>query len=719
MKIKHAIARKLLIPIIISTLIAFALMMSLLVHMNVITSQATEQLGALYMSEMMGQMQDHFDSIVEIKTEEADHIVSHVRNSEGEELRDKLRETASQLGFEYLALYSGQGTSETVLGDTAWYRDINSYINAVTDGENVVTTGYLTDESEKYVVFGVPASYEMSNGTTSNVMLVGFSVEKLYDYIYVDNAETLSKDTRVWIILTNGAYVYRYDDIDETSFFDHIRSYGGFATTDTETGIARIESSIANGNSFSCAVSGNDGLLHMYGAPVPNANDWYFVLSMPKGANDEVIDHHSSSSFKAFAISGVAMLAMFCLLFFMYMRFSIHQLSETEVARAEAEKANRAKSTFLFNASHDIRTPMNAIIGFSKIIAKDPDDTEMVRKNIGKINQSGETLMQLLNDVLELSQIESNKIALEPVALNLEKHIENMQTMFNQEMQNSGIEFTTECNVTDKVVICDSLKLTRILMNLLSNARKFTPEGGSVVCGVEQLSAENDCGRYRFYVNDTGIGMSEEFQARAFEQFERERTSTDSGMQGSGLGLSIIKHIVDMMGGECVLKSTLGKGTCFDVILSLPFSETPAEEKISNDTPKTELSGRHILLVEDNELNREITRYIIESLEMTADEATDGSEALRIITEQPADTYDAILMDIQMPVMDGFTASGKIREMDDSVRSSIPIIALTANAFREDRERCLNAGMNAHICKPVNSDELYDALVNVLNKKLS
>ncbi len=711
---KQAIIKKLIIWLIVAVLFSCGLMVTLLFHMQSITDRAAGELGSLYMSEMMSQMHDHFESIVDMKCEEAEHIAVHVENLEGIELRTSLQMAANRLGFDYLALYDAKGNYETVLGKPAWYRGVDSYIDNVLNGNAVATTGYLTENSEKYIVFGVPANYEMNNSKTSDVMLVGFSVDKLYDYIYNEDFEEWSSDTRVWIILTNGSYVLRYDDTTESNFYDHIRSIGSFVGTDADTGVAGIERAMANGERFSCTFSVDGEQEHIYGAPAKQPNDWYFVLCMPQGAPDAVIDSHSASSLRAFLLAAVIILLIFFIIFFMYMRLSKQQLAETELARAEAENANRAKSTFLFNASHDIRTPMNAIHGFAQIIAKNPDNAELVQQNIRKINQSSETLMQLLNDVLELSRIESNKMQLEPIPIDLNVHIENMKSMFQQDMQNAGISFSIETKVTNNVVLCDSLKLTQILMNLLSNARKFTPSGGSVVCGVEQLSGGKDGGSYRFYVNDTGIGMSEEFQERAFEQFERERTSTVSGMQGSGLGLSIIKRIVEKMNGICKLDSKLGKGTRFDIILPLPYGELPTETQKTVDIPMTDLSGRHVLLVEDNELNREITRYVIESFNMTVDEAVNGAEAVRMISEKPADTYDLILMDIQMPIMDGFTASERIRGLNDSAKSTIPIIALTANAFREDRERCLAAGMNSHVCKPINADELCKAIASIL-----
>ncbi len=385
--------------------------------------------------------------------------------------------------------------------------------------------------------------------------------------------------------------------------------------------------------------------------------------------------------------------------------------SRLEEALVRLEAANKAKSAFLFNVSHDVRTPMNAIQGYTHIIEQCPDDGELVRDMIGKIRKSSDTLMRLLNDVLEVSRIESGKDKLDLVPVDLNAFVEKLYLMFVQEMEADGLTFRLENGIRESLVRCDELKCTRIVMNMLSNARKFTERGGSVVMGVEPVPQETE-GRvsYRFYVRDTGIGMSEEFLSRAFEEFEREKTSTDTGVIGSGLGLAIIKKLVTLMGGTYDLKSELGKGTEISATISFDLESSVPELEAEPADLHVDFSGKRVLLVEDNEFNREIARFILQNLGLDVEEASDGQAAVTMIEAHEPEHYDLVLMDVQMPVMDGYAATGVIRQMADPVRAALPIIAMTANAFKEDRDRCLEVGMNGHLGKPIDADVLMRTL---------
>ncbi len=713
MKIKRAVTQKLFVWLAVAMVFATCVFAFLIVYMQKITDKTAGDLGEMYMSEMMWQLQDHLESIVEIKLEEVEHIAVHANGFQGEELRENITDIAKLTGFDYVALYDNKGNYETIFGKSAWYHNINGFVENVLSGKKVATTGYLTNNGSKYIVFGIPAYYEMDNGVYSDVLLAGFSVEKLYEYIEFEKENQYSNNASISIILTNGSYVLKRESVESDDFYTQIKNTGDFVDVGLDEGIADIEKAMSGGKSFSCAVSTETEEIHVYGAAAKSPSNWYLVLTMPRSATDTMIDSHSEASLGAFAIACFIVLSMLFILFGLYMRLSNQQLAETELARAEAESANRAKSTFLFNASHDIRTPMNAIQGFARIIEKNHDNSELVKETISKINQSGDTLMQLLNDVLELSRIESGRLELELKPLDLDEQIKNIKTMFQQDMAAAKLDFSVETDIKDSVVICDGLKLTQILMNLLSNAKKFTPEGGKVVCGVKQNSSSDGIGEYTFYVRDTGIGMSEEFQKSAFEQFERERTSTVSGVQGSGLGLSIVKSIVNKMEGSCELESKLGEGSEFRIKLKLPISDINLSIDNTKSNSAIDVSGKTVLLVEDNDFNREITRYILEELGMSVVEAEDGSVALETLKNNPPDTFDLILMDIQMPIMDGFTASREIRSLKNDKYSKIPIIALTANAFNEDRERCINAGMNAHICKPIDPEKLRETIAKL------
>ncbi len=386
-------------------------------------------------------------------------------------------------------------------------------------------------------------------------------------------------------------------------------------------------------------------------------------------------------------------------------------------AMKRVEAGSRAKSTFLFNASHDIRTPMNAILGFTQMIEKNPQDSAFVASTIVKIKEAGGTLMKLLNDVLELSRIESGKDELDLLPTNLDECIEKLYLMFKSEIEDRGIDLHMFSNIQNSYVMADSLKLTRIGMNMLSNAKKFTPPGGKIVFGIEELPVKgDDFADYRFFVRDTGIGMSREFKEKAFVEFERERTSTDSGVSGSGLGLAIIKKLVDLMGGNCTIESELGDGTEISAVLRLSFADPEkraAKEEMFKDL---DFSGKRVLLVEDNDFNREIARFMLDTLGVETEEARNGLEAVDALLKHDGYYYDLILMDVQMPIMDGYTATREIRHMNDKKVAETPIIAMTANAFREDRDKCFSVGMNGHLGKPIDMDSLSKKLMECFGK---
>ncbi len=384
----------------------------------------------------------------------------------------------------------------------------------------------------------------------------------------------------------------------------------------------------------------------------------------------------------------------------------VEKLNE-EKKRAEA--SSLAKSTFLFNASHDIRTPMNAIQGFTRIIEENVDNPEIVREAARKIAQSGNMLMTLINDVLEISRIERGKDTVEEQALDMDTHVQKLYEMFAEEMENAGIAFLVENDLQHIHILGDELKLTRIAMNLLSNAKKFTSRGGRVTVGVKESDYDGESATYTLFVQDTGIGMSQEFQQRAFEQFERERTSTESGIVGSGLGLAIIKKLSDLMNGECVIDSELGKGTTITVSIPLRINRNETLDQAVKTDYKCFI-GKRILLVEDNEFNREIARYTLEKSKFIVDEVENGSECVNRLLKAEPGTYDVVLMDIQMPVMDGYTATKEIRNISNPLVANIPIIAMTANAFEEDKKKCLSVGMDGHLGKPLEVEKVLAEL---------
>ena len=396
-----------------------------------------------------------------------------------------------------------------------------------------------------------------------------------------------------------------------------------------------------------------------------------------------------------------------------------------KAASIETTKANersRAKTVFLSNMSHDIRTPMNAIIGYIDLAEDENVTFDELKDYLQKIKGSSHHLLALINDVLEMSRIESGKMQLEPVPVDLNVVFDEIRDMFRLQMSEKKIEYTVECvDLDDPYVYCDNNRLNRVLLNLVSNAYKFTPEGGKVEVCLRQITAGVDgCADYSISVRDSGIGMSEEFSKKVFEAFEREKTSTVSGIQGTGLGMSIVKSIVDLMGGTITVNTAPGKGTEFVVKLSLDRQSNEDIEKIARRietkaaAEKADFSNMRLLLTDDMLINRQITVRLLEKQGFMVETAEDGKEAVEKVMNSKAGYYDAVLMDIQMPVMDGYEAAGLIRALDDEDKKNIPIIAMTANAFAEDVKRAKEAGMNAHIAKPIDVKKMIEVLTEVL-----
>lgn len=396
-----------------------------------------------------------------------------------------------------------------------------------------------------------------------------------------------------------------------------------------------------------------------------------------------------------------------------------HELEQDRILRnalSSAEHANRAKTAFLNNMSHDIRTPMNAIIGFTSLAAEHLDDREIIRNYLEKISTSGKHLLSLINDVLDMSRIESGSVKIEKTNVHLPDVLEDLKTIILESVHAKQQKLLIKMqDVVHEDIITDKLRLTQVLLNIISNAVKFTPVGGTIHILVEEKDSQKaGYAVYSFYIKDNGIGMSKEFQEHVFDSFARERTVTESGITGTGLGMAITKNIVDLMGGTIHLTSKQGEGSEFIVTLECELANKTVQDKQSS-CPKAEkkhldYSGKKVLLVEDNELNREIATEILKSLGMKVDCAADGMEAVEIMSSEVGNQYDMIFMDIQMPKMDGYTATREIRTLKDMKKANVPIIAMTANAFDEDRKKAIKAGMNGHIAKPIDVDVILQNL---------
>ena len=402
-------------------------------------------------------------------------------------------------------------------------------------------------------------------------------------------------------------------------------------------------------------------------------------------------------------------------------RMEIYQQQALEEARLKAELANKAKSTFLFNMSHDIRTPMNAIIGYSAMTERYINDPQKALECLEKVKISGDHLLKLIDDILDMARIENGKIKIDENPIHIRSFIEKLVEMESVDVKTAKLTLVVDFqNLKTDIVIADSFRLNQIFLNIIGNSIKYTQPGGKIKLTVKELeSPDPDYASLEFSVEDTGIGMKPEFLSHIFEMFSRERNTTLSKVQGTGLGMAIVKNLVDLMKGQIYIESEFGKGTKVTFNFNFKIQKTPfAKDKNANKKKKRiSLKGKRALLVEDNELNREIAKDILEIEHIIVDEATNGSEAVEIIKTSKPGFYDFILMDVQMPLLDGYQATGIIRKLDNKKLANIPIIAMTANAFEEDKKRALDSGMDDYLSKPIRAESLFSTISNLLARK--
>ena len=397
------------------------------------------------------------------------------------------------------------------------------------------------------------------------------------------------------------------------------------------------------------------------------------------------------------------------------------QEEKLKKAYAAAENANKAKTEFLNNMSHDIRTPMNVILGYNQLMKSQLTEPKQLDYQ-KKIEQSGKMLLSIINNVLDMARIESGKMRVDENYVKVSEVVDEIISTFAYEAEEKGIHLSGSMKVTHRDVLCDGTKIREIFVNLVSNAIKYTPRGGNVTITVEELPCEKEgYMKIKTEIKDTGTGMSKEYLPTLFEPFSREQNTTIGRVGGTGLGMPIVKKMVDLMGGSLEVESEPGKGTVFTFTLMHKIADkkyySQRKEKVKTSNMGESLSGKHVLLAEDNDLNAEIAVTILEEAGIIIERVEDGIQCVNRVEQMSPGTYDLILMDIQMPNMDGYQAAQRIRNLNDKTRAESPIIAMTSNAFAEDRKRALDAGMNGHIAKPIDMEKLGAAILSVLKKR--
>ncbi len=849
---KNKSTRGLVISLIIVSALCVLVFSFLAMRMNTEGADAIGDIGSIYMAGMSEQAAAHFGTTIELRLSQVGSLVDSVppgSQANRQQMLVALRYYARARGFDHLALVDRDGNFEMLYGSQIDVQDADAFARSLRDGEEKMAYG-RDETGENLVLMGVPAAYSMENGGTSMALVTALPAE------YISDTLSLSANNALiyyCIIDQNGGFIVKDSEITESNYFDRVHNH--YDSVEGLTGdqyIEKLQQTMANSESFTSEFTLDGERRHLYCNQLPYS-DWYLMLFMPYGQLDLTVQQLSQSWGTSALVSCLVVLLALLAVFSWYIGITRRQMREldearqaAEHARQAAEHANRAKSEFLSNMSHDIRTPMNGIVGMTAIATANIHNPQQVQNCLKKISLSSRHLLGLINDILDMAKIESGKLTLRMEQMSLQDTMQGIVNIVQPQVNAKGQRFDVYVkDIICENVFCDSIRLNQVLLNLLGNAIKFTPEGGSISASLSEEACPGDPESIRVHlkIKDTGIGMSPEFQAKIFESFSREDNARVQKTEGAGLGMAITKYIVDAMHGTITVQSEAGKGTEFHVILDLKKSTTPevdmhlpgwnvllidddpllcestiaaleaigctgkavssgkvaleelsahptgtypvalvdwkmvgmdgietakrirgqmgdqivilmitsadwsdleplvhgsgingivpkplfrstlfyalqkytgdaAHEADAADGNRLDLSGKRVILAEDNDLNWEIAKELFSDLGLELDWAENGKACLDLFQQSPVGWYDAILMDIRMPLMNGYEATEAIRKLDRPDAKRIPIIAMSADAFSDDVQRCLSCGMNAHTAKPIDLDEAASLLVH-------
>lgn len=845
---KDKTTRFLLVSLIMVVILCVLVFSFLAVYMNHKSIKTINDVGTFYMTSTSKQISMHFETTINLRLSQLAALVKTIssdRDSNGESFLDTLSYHAKARGFESLALYSDSGVFQEIYGGQMKVIDQEPFLSSLRAGNSKVAVG-LDKSGNKIVLFGVSCAYPMEDGGKCTALVAGLPVSYIGDTLALEKNDD---NVYSYIIRGDGSFVIRYAVENYDNYFERIRMFYDDVNGKTaEIYLEELKQAIQTGEDYTTEFMIRGERRRLYCTKLVSS-EWYLITFMPYESLDVTMQSFTQQWIWLSLSGGAIILLALMLVFVKYFRLTHRQLNELTEARKAAEQASRAKSEFLSNMSHDIRTPMNAIIGMTSIAVTNIENPQQIRHCLQKIALSSKHLLGLINDVLDMSKIESGKMTMNMEWVSLQEVMDGIVSIAQPQINAKKQQFHVHIHdIISENVYCDSVRLNQVLLNLISNAIKFTPDGGSIWITLCQEASPKGEGyvRVRIQVRDTGIGMPPEFKDKIFESFSREDNARVHHTEGSGLGMAISKYIVDAMGGTIEVESEQGVGTEFQIILDLEkaeaqeldmilpdwnmlvvdddrelcestvaalesigiraewtlcgedavkmaerrhergddyqiilldwklptingietarrirhslgddvpillisaydWSEIEEEarevgingfiskplfrstlfhglkqfahmDEMSSHMPEEEertLCGKRILLSEDNELNWEIAHDLLSELGLELEWAENGKICVEKFSQSPEGFYDAILMDIRMPVMNGYEATRAIRAMERG-DCNIPIIAMTADAFVEDAQKCLECGMNAHAAKPIDVREISRMLQKYL-----
>ncbi len=671
---------------------------------------AINKIGSLYMSGMAKQMQEKFDTVIDMQISELKGIVErHPPESVvyDQDMFDQLALSAQVRDFVYLGLYTEEGESETIYGSDVEYDSEITFRSVLDDSSLRVFSGTSTD-GEKVICMLVNACYPMRNGKTSSAIVAATPMDDLEKVLTLDEDDALMYS---FIIRADGTYVVR--NRQESDYFSYIRqNFLDHNGKNAETYVDELREAMGRNAEYSTMFREGNENKYLLCTDLTNS-EWFLVSVMPHGTLDRILENLGAERQFMTLIMALFILAGVMVIFLLYYRLSQQQMQELDQARREATKANKAKSEFLSSMSHDIRTPMNGIVGMTTIAIANIDNTERVKDCLDKITLSSKHLLGLINDVLDMSKIESGKLTLNMSQISLRETMDSIVNIVQPQVKSRQQHFDISIqNILTEEVHCDSVRLNQVLINLLSNALKFTPEGGSIKVFLEQEESPvgDDHVRCHFRVKDNGIGMTKEFQEKIFDTFTREEKAQIDKIEGTGLGMAITKAIVGAMNGTIELQSEPGKGSEFHITLDLEKADTTEADMV--------LPAWRVLVVDNNE---DLCLSAVSSLKeigISAHWATDGKKAVEMVRKchDEGQDYEVVLLDWKMPEMDGLHTA---REMRKLLGQRVPILIISAYDWSDIEEEAKEVAIQGFISKPLFKSNLYLGLKRYMLDEVS